>query len=599
VKIISIHVGHNATVGLTIDGLLISLVHEERITRKKNFTGFPLAALKFTITKYLNNCLHNVDKVIFTDKTSLAQNISLTQSFNNTLEINTSIFDYAYTKKKNILRYYYFFIFFKQLKLISILNFLTKFKGKIKELLNSCDYKKKKFLKNISTIHSDISFNWNKVFFFDHHECHALSALYFLENLDKEYLIFTMDGEGDGLSSTVCSFKNRITNISWNSKFDSVGFVYYYTTEYLGLKPNSHEFKVMGMSPYAKKKDVERICDKIKKIISLDERGNIKSVVAGGLLRYELKNIFDYERFDNICGASQKFLEDITIEWVEFWVKKTGIKDIILGGGVFMNIKACHNILKSSYIKSLYVMPSSSDDSLAIGGLWKANNQSNIKIIPIKNLYLGRSFEKELDNFLDDKKITDCYKIIKFNNHNELNKVISELLSNNKIIARCCGREEFGARALGNRSIISNPSNFDNINKINNTIKSRDFWMPFSPTILDSDVDLYFYNLKDFNSKYMTCSFDSKDLAKKHLIAAIHPLDKTLRPQIITKDDNPAYYDLILQFKEKTGIGAVLNTSFNLHGEPNVSSYNDAIYTVNNSELRYLILENYLLEKKK
>jgi carbamoyltransferase len=244
-------------------------------------------------------------------------------------------------------------------------------------------------------------------------------------------------------------------------------------------------------------------------------------------------------------------------------------------------------------------MPSSSDDSLAIGGLWKANNQSNIKIIPIKNLYLGRSFEKELDNFLDDKKITDCYKIIKFNNHNELNKVISELLSNNKIIARCCGREEFGARALGNRSIISNPSNFDNINKINNTIKSRDFWMPFSPTILDSDVDLYFYNLKDFNSKYMTCSFDSKDLAKKHLIAAIHPLDKTLRPQIITKDDNPAYYDLILQFKEKTGIGAVLNTSFNLHGEPNVSSYNDAIYTVNNSELRYLILENYLLEKKK
>lgn len=152
-KIISIHVGHNATVGLTIDGLLISLVHEERITRKKNFTGFPLAALKFTITKYLSNCLDNVDKVIFNDKTSLAQNISLTQSFNSNLEINTSIFDYAYRKKKNILRYYFFFHFFKQLKLIFILNFFTKFKGKIKELLNSCDYKKKilkKFIKNTS-----------------------------------------------------------------------------------------------------------------------------------------------------------------------------------------------------------------------------------------------------------------------------------------------------------------------------------------------------------------------------------------------------------------------------------------------------------------
>jgi carbamoyltransferase len=601
VNIICLNIGHNATVGLSIDGSLVSLVHEERITRKKNYTGFPAVALRFVMAKYLNNNLNNIDKIFLIDKTGNALNFLFTQSFKNTLEI-AGHFDYAYKIKNNILRLYNFYIFFKKFRLVFILNILVKFKNNIKQLFNSRDYRKKKLVKNISKIYSEIyseiNIDWNKVFFLDHHECHALSALYFLEDLDKEYLMFTMDGEGDGLSSAVYSFKNRITNISSNSKFDSVGFVYYFTTEYLGLKPNSHEFKVMGMSPYANKKDVERICNKIKKIISLDIKGNIKSTVAGVLLRYELKNVFDYERFDNICGASQKFVEDITLEWVEFWVKKTGIKDVILGGGVFMNIKACHNILKSSYIKSLYVVPSSSDDTLPIGALWKANNESNIKTSVIKNLYLGRSFEKELDSFLDDKKINDYYKIIKFNNYNDLNKRVSELLSNNEIIARCCGREEFGARALGNRSIISNPSNFDNISKINNTIKSRDFWMPFSPTILDTDVDLYFYNLKDFNSKYMTCSFDSKDLAKKHLAAAIHPLDKTLRPQTIAKDDNPSYYDLILQFKDKTGVGAVLNTSFNLHGEPNVSSYEDAIHTVNNSQLRYLILENYLLEKK-
>lgn len=596
-KIISIHYGHNATVGLAIDGFLVCLIHEERILREKNYTGFPVTALRFVIKKYLNNDLNDADKIVFIDKTGASINFLLTQSIKNTLRTYKDYFDYPYKKKYNIIRFYFLYFFFKKFKIIFILNYLLKIRIKIKDCFNYIYYKNF-FIKKILTIYPDININFKKVFFYDHHECHALSALYFVENLDKNYLMFTMDGEGDGLSSAVYSFKNKIENISYNSKFDSVGFVYYFTTEYLGLKPNSHEFKVMGMSPYANKKDVERICDKIKKIISIDKKGNIKSKVAGGLLRYELKTIFDYERFDNICGASQKFVEDITLEWVEFWVKKTGIKDVILGGGVFMNIKACHNILKSSYIKSLYVVPSSSDDTLPIGALWKANDQSNIKISPIKNLYLGRSFEKELDSFLDDKKITDYYKIIKFNNYNDLNKKVSELLSNNEIIARCCGREEFGARALGNRSIISNPSNFDNISKINNTIKSRDFWMPFSPTILDTDIDLYFYNLKNFNSKYMTCSFDSKDLAKKHLAAAIHPLDKTLRPQTIAKDDNPAYYDLILQFKEKTGVGAVLNTSFNLHGEPNVSSYEDAIHTVNNSELRYLILENYLLEKK-
>jgi carbamoyltransferase len=597
-KIISIHYGHNATVGLSINSFLVCLVHEERILRDKNYTGFPIAALRFVIKNYLNNDLNYADQIVFIDKTGSSINFLSKHSKNNTLQTSNEYFDYAYKAKNNIIFFYFFYYFFTKLKIIFILNYLLKIKFKVKDFLNSIYYKKKDFIKKVSKIYPDININFQKVFFYDHHECHALSALYFLKDLDKEYLMFTMDGEGDGLSSAVYSFKNRITNISSNSKFNSIGFVYYFTTEYLGLKPNSHEFKVMGMSPYANKKDVERICDKIKKIISLNEKGNIKSRVAGGLLRYELKTIFDYERFDNICGASQKFVEDITLEWVEFWVKKTGIKDVILGGGVFMNIKACHNILKSSYIKSLYVAPSSSDDTLPIGALWKANNELNIKTSAIKNLYLGRSFEKELDSFLDDKKINDYYKIIKFKNYNDLNKRVSELLSNNEIIARCCGREEFGARALGNRSIISNPSNFDNISKINNTIKSRDFWMPFSPTILDTDVDLYFYNLKDFNSKYMTCSFDSKDLAKKHLAAAIHPLDKTLRPQTIAKDDNPSYYDLILQFKEKTGVGAVLNTSFNLHGEPNVSSYEDAIHTVNNSELRYLILENYLLEKK-
>jgi predicted NodU family carbamoyl transferase len=137
VNIISLNFGHNATVGLTIDGLLVSLVHEERITRKKNYTGFPVVALKFVIAKYLNNNLNNIDKIIFIDKTGNGLNFLFTQSFKNTLEIIAGHFDYAYKIKNNILRLYYFYIFFKKIRLTFILNILVKFKNNIKQYIKN------------------------------------------------------------------------------------------------------------------------------------------------------------------------------------------------------------------------------------------------------------------------------------------------------------------------------------------------------------------------------------------------------------------------------------------------------------------------------
>ena len=156
---------------------------------------------------------------------------------------------------------------------------------------------------------------------------------------------------------------------------------------------------------------------------------------------------------------------------------------------------------------------------------------------------------------------------------------------------------EWGPRALGNRSILCNPSNIHNINVINSAVKQRDYWMPFSPSILSEDVDQYFYNPKKIDTKFMNCLFDSTELAQKHLIAAIHPIDNTIRPQVVDQESNEEYYDLIKQFKNLTGIGGLLNTSFNLHGEPNVSSYDDAIYTLKESKLNYLVVENHLIKK--
>ena len=171
------------------------------------------------------------------------------------------------------------------------------------------------------------------------------------------------------------------------------------------------------------------------------------------------------------------------------------------------------------------------------------------------------------------------------------------LLSQNEVVARFDGRMEFGARALGNRSILANPSSFQNIELINSAIKNRDFWMPFTPSILEEDMSRYIVNSGKMEAPYMCITFDTTEEARKDIPAAIHPRDKTARPQCVIESWNPGYHKLISEFNRLTGIGAVLNTSFNLHGEPNVCSPEDAIHTIDSSGLKYLSIGPFLLSK--
>jgi len=591
VKILSIHLGHNCTVGLSINGELRFLKSEERFNRIKNCVGFPVETVRYIKKEFLNNNLFSLDKVVIIDETGLALNyISKGKLIHKEYSKDPWLIN-----KKN-----YFFNLILNLFNLELLSLFVKIKRQIYFIIFNFFFSKKKSLKKIFSLFKDVEFDLNKTYFYNHHECHALSFAYFYKNFQKKtFLIFTADGEGDNESSSVYTFKKSIKKISSNSKDHSLGYLYMFVTEHLGLRGNEHEFKVMGMSSYGKNVHAERLSKKLREIFFLDNNGNIKSKIISSLLKYKILEIFRYERFDNICAGIQKFTENFLNEWIEFWIKKTGIKNIILSGGVFMNIKANMLILKSKYIKSLFVVPSSSDESLPIGALWKANNDSLITTKPISNLYLGSSYETIIKNFIKKKYVTKKFKVTKFYNYKNLNNVASNLLKKNNIIARCSGREEWGARSLGNRSILCNPSNIENVKKINKLIKSRDFWMPFSPTILQEDKNLFLKHLKNFNLKYMTMLAESTPLAQKKLTAAVHPMDNTLRPQLLSKSDNPSYYDLIYQFKKKTGIGALLNTSFNLHGEPNVSNYEDAVNTVYKSDLKYLILENFLLEKIK
>ena len=591
---LAIHCGHNATAALSINGEIIAIISEERITRIKNYTGFPVESLRFIKSKYLNNSLKKISKFIFIDESGHALNYLKKNKFKKNEKFSPNEPVANNKKNRNIILYNLIPKF--------IFNSATKLKRLAKNIISKNTINQKKIITQIFKLYPDLSFDLNKINFYNHHEMHALSFRYFFDNFEKDSLIFTMDGEGDNLSSAVYTFNsnNNLKKISENSNDCSIGYFYSQATEHLGLKPFEHEFKVMGMAPYGKIEDVERICSNLKHLIWLDDKGNFNSYVVCSLFKYEFSRIFQNEKFQNICGAIQKMTENLILEWIGFWVKKMSLKNIIVSGGVFMNIKVCKEVLDQDIIDSLFVVPSSTDESLIFGALWKANNQKSEILknhAKISNLYYGQNFEDKVTDFIKDNDIENNYRVKKFDNYKELNSYVAQLLCDNEIIGRCSGREEWGARALGNRSIICNPSKLENIRLINSTIKERDYWMPFSPTILEPDEKKYLHNKKKFKADFMTCLFDSTEIARKELICAIHPVDFTLRPQILKEDINPIYYDLINQFKGKTGIGGVLNTSFNLHGYPNVSTQEDAFKTFEKSNLKFLVIENYLIEK--
>ena len=257
-----------------------------------------------------------------------------------------------------------------------------------------------------------------------------------------------------------------------------------------------------------------------------------------------------------------------------------------------MNIKANGDLLKSEYLKYLSVPASGGDETLSAGACFAAALENKRKVYSITSPYLGAPAvlnNNFLSNYNSDFDIVDNFN----------NKKIALLLSKNHVIARCVGNSEYGARALGNRSILANPSDIKNVKKINDSIKNRDFWMPFTPSILEEHTDYFLVNPKEVSSLYMTIGFDTIN-KNRHLInACLHMGDHSARPQFVSNKINKDYWNLINEFYKITEIPCLLNTSLNLHGEPMNYSVEDAIKTLSRSSLNFLVLpDNKLIFKK-
>ncbi|MDP3954013.1 MAG: carbamoyltransferase C-terminal domain-containing protein [bacterium] len=585
-KILGIHYNHNATAALLEDGEIKFCQSEERISRLKNSVGFPAETVDYIFKNYGRN----IDYVVISQKSALDYRIIKKQFKFKPVGLESLVGRSKQLRLYTLLRLFVYKVFNK-----SFVRFYFIRDWLINHFIDTAPLKQEVRSYFAETLNIAPS----KIVFMDHHTAHALAPGF---NLKNKTLIFTLDGYGDGLCGTVSIYNSGESDVLTQTDVSlSLGAFWADIARFLGMKPVEDEYKVMGLAPYARRNEAERIRDEFKKVLWLDKNNEFKSAFQTYLARFFYFDKFLYERFDNLAGGIQMFTEEIVTAWIEGWIKKTGIKNIALSGGIFMNVKLNQKIAEMDGVEEIFVMPSAGDESTVFGAClfgykkYCEENKLPFKPQPFHNLYLGQYFtDDEIKKYINDNKISDKHKVEFYDN---IEKKIAELLANNDIVARFKGAMEFGARALGNRSILAHPSHYDNVRTINRMIKSRDFWMPFAPSILEEDADKYIINPKKVQAPYMAITFNTTELGQEHLKAAIHLYDNTTRPQVVSKEHNSDYHRLISEFKKLTGIEAVLNTSFNLHGEPIVCSPEYAVRTFENSGLKYLALGNWLIEK--
>ena len=451
--------------------------------------------------------------------------------------------------------------------------------------------------KNVSSffkqiIASLLGIEQEKIIHMEHDWCHAAYALYGSPIRDDNTLIVTADAWGDDLSGTLSVYskeKGQIERVKeYNHNDFQLARIYRYTTLVLKMLANEHEYKVMGLASYYNGpmiEKVEKVFDKMLQSDGLEFIFNKEVLDIYDYLKNNLKNF----RFDHIAAGLQSFTEKILVNWFSNTISRYNAKSVVFSGGVSMNVKANMKISQIPKIEKFFVCGAGTDETLPIGACYHWAEMNGIKPKLLDTLYLGSNA------VYDEKDISSLaqYTIKKFNSEEQILEQILE----NKIVAVCRGRMEMGQRSLGNRSIIADPRTRSNVEKINNSIKKRDFWMPFAPVILEEYQDLLIKNPKKIDSPFMTIAFETKD-GKNKFPAAVHQADGTARAQLLKKEQNPILWNLIFKFYEKTGIPALLNTSFNLHGEPIVRTIQDALRVFDKSELEVLWLDEHIIYKK-
>lgn len=596
----------NSTAALMKDGEIVASVSEERFSKAKNDERYPKSAIEYVL-KAGGVTPSQIDVVAFANKVWKPYYILTRRYSMGTVED-------ALREQKEYWhpRFYenkparYLDVFKDKIDLRqypfsweNVIKFIKKDDEGVKMPETESAKFFQDFRKEVVLKHLDI--DPSKIIFTDHHSGHAYYA-YYASPTRQDALVFTADAWGDGLNATInIKTKGGIKRIYAYDQF-ILGRLYRYITLLLGMKPNEHEYKVMGLAPYAKSAYFQSAL-KIFTDTQIVKGITFSYKTKPNDLYFYFKERFDGKRFDVIAGAVQAYAEELLIQWVKNAIKKEGIPRVCFAGGCAMNVKAMMEINALPEIKELFIPPSPGDESQAIGACYVAMEEfcrsrrlnPDTELKPLSNSYLGPEItNNDVVDLIKKKGLKNFFHITEHVRPAH----IARLLNKGRVIGRAAGRSEFGARALGNRTILADPRNPDIIKIINEKIKNRDFWMPFAPTVLEKRARDYFKNYKKCGAPYMTLAFQTTILGRKDLKAACHPADLTSRPQVLRNGQNNKYEEIILAFEKLTGVGGVLNTSFNLHGEPIVQTVKDAYRVFTLSNLDALLLNDTLIEKK-
>ncbi len=565
-KVLGIHDGHNASACMIEDGRITAAIEQERIVRVKNWCGVPDQAIRWVLD-VTNTKPEEVDWVALNGR-----HMPRPHNREQVME------EYSNTQ-----------------------SFATSLRRMLKLTPAKAMYLKKRRNERLQGV-ARAGIDPQKVHFVEHHLAHASAAYFGWGKMDEDVLVLTNDGGGDFLCATVSRGNGgTIKRLAKVPDSESIGNIYAMTTFIMGMVPLEHEFKLMGMAPYAHEKGRDKVYSLLRPLMQFDGNGGLTWHRTDGCPEtyYSYRffsHLFERQRFDSISAGLQQFTEDMLVTWVRNCMRQTGLRKVALSGGTFMNVKANKLIMELPELDDLFIFPSPGDETNAMGAaLWtyEQKRKSEPRAEPLGPFYFGPEVDRsDVEAALQKYpgRPWDCVE------HSDIEAEVGALLARGEIVARCKGRMEFGARALGNRSILADPTRPEVIRIINDMIKSRDFWMPFAPAILEERSGDYLRNPKKIFAPYMILSFDTTERAPE-LQAALHPYDRSARPEVVREGWNPDFHRVLKEFERRTGRGVLLNTSFNLHGFPIVMTADDALDVFDRSGLQHLAVGNFMISK--
>jgi len=593
---------HDSAASIIVNSEIVAAVQEERFTREKHTPSFPNNAIKFCLEQ-TGLKIEELDAVVFYDK--------------------------PIVKFERLLSTFY------KVAPKGLIPFIKSIPIWLKEKL----FLRKLIYDNLREIEPNLKKKKLNLLFTEHHISHAASSFY--PSNFKESAILTVDGVGEWCTASICKGEDKKIEILKELHFPhSVGLLYSAFTYYLGFRVNSGEYKLMGLAPYGieDSEETKTFIDKIKsEVVDIKEDGSIFLNQKYFKYTYGLRMINE-NKFKSLFGintrkeaeeitqthcnmalAIQKVTEEIVINMVKETKKLTNSNNLCLSGGVALNCVANGKIEELGIFENIYIQPASGDAggslgaALAINHMYFDSNRLYSKEYDLmKGSYLGPYFsDKEI--LITNKKYKAVYEhIVSFE---KLTEKVAKLITEGNVVGWFQGRSEFGPRALGNRSILADPRNPEMQKKLNLKIKYREGFRPFAPSILEEDYSDFFEgntispymllvkkiknNVKLETPKdYWQLNYWDKLYTNRSKLQSITHVDFSARIQTVSKKTNPKYWFLINEFKKRTNIGVLVNTSFNVRGEPIVNSPEDAFKCFMNTEMDFLVIGNFLYSKK-